>query len=230
MAEFTVEQIVNRARVYISDDHDDNGGFIAPERWVDIFNAEYTSQYAEWVRSALISPAPEDETFSTHTTTVEGVLALIGVAEDLGGGSVRVLKPAQSTWGRSPFWGYSSGNAEYWTAHGTDDLTLTLEPRVDASYFARYIPIPELPAELADEVDVPFGQDERLVLGVARRAKLKDGSASALLERLKLEADRDFAFRAHGRANGDAPRVRRVRETAPRVTGWETDPRMWRYA
>lgn len=231
MAEFTVDSIVNRARTYIADDHDDNEGFIAPERWVDIFNAEYSTLYPDWVRAGLISPAPEDDTFTSHAHTVQGVLAVVGVAEDLGSGNVRVLRPAQSIHGRAPFWGYRSGAPEYWLAHGTaDDLAFTLEPRQDGNYFVRYIPVPTAADALADTFDVPYGCDERLVLGVARRAKLKDGAASALLERLMLEADAQLKFRAFGRANGDAPRIRRTREPAPPATHFPTDPRLWRYS
>lgn len=229
MPSFPWEDLINRARVYVDDDHDDDGGWIDPADWLNIGFAEYQSQYRNWVRMGLISPAPSEATFTTYTTTVNGVLATIGVAEDLGDGRLRVITPAQSAHGRSPFWGYTDGTPSWWYAHGTaDNLVYTLEPRTTGNYLVRYIATPTAPTLVTDTVDLPFGGDERLVLGMARRAKLKDGSASALLNGLIAEADAQLNMQAFGRANGDSPRVRKVPRTAPQVS-FPRDPRDWWY-
>jgi hypothetical protein len=42
----------------------------------------------------LIAPAWTDSSFTGHTTAITGVLAVLGVAQDLGSNQLRVLTPA----------------------------------------------------------------------------------------------------------------------------------------
>lgn len=227
MPTFTIEALVDRARVYIADDHDDQGGFLSTAAWVALANAQYAEEYRDMVRLGIISPAPTDTAFTSYTTSVNSVLATIGVAEDLGSGQMRVIDPFQSAYGRK-MWGYTEGGTPIaWTAHATGDtVTYTLEPRTTGSYVVRTIAVPSAFSTLASTVDLPFGSDEHFVLGLARRAKLKDGSASAHLERLYAESTAQRNMYHHGRINSDAPRVRKV---VPTTRQWTTDPRMWRY-
>jgi hypothetical protein len=230
MPAFTVEALVNRARVYISDDHNDSEGFISETAWLAIFNAQYADEYRDWVRTALISPAHTDTAFTAYTTSVEDILAIVGVAEDLGSGRMRVIKPSQSAIGRAPFWGYTEGAPEHWFATGTaDELTVTLEPRITGSYVVRTIALPTIPTAFDDELDIPYGVDEHFVLGMARRAKLKDGSASTHLERMFAESEARRNFQAFSRSMNDSPRVRKVTPSAPQGSSFPTDPRLWRY-
>lgn len=225
MAFYTLRQLVDRARVYIADDHDDTPGFISDDAWLAIASAVYADEYRDMVRLGIISPAPTDTTFTSYTTTVDGVLATVGVAEDLGNGNIRLLTPYQSENGRA-FWGHSDGTPVTWTAHGVgDEITYTLEPRVTGNYIVRTIAIPDVLAGMTNEVELPYGCDEHFVLALARKAKLKDGSASALLEKLYLEAEARRNMSHFGRLNTDSPRVRR---TQPQFR-WSTDPRAWRY-
>lgn len=233
----TLQELVDRARVYLDDDHTDDEGWLSPESWVALCNVEYAQLYRRWVRQGLIAPAWTDAAFTGHTATIPsdlsggGVLATIGVAENLGSGRYRLLTPAQSHYGRSPTLGYTTGASSHWYATGTGDtITYTLEPRDTGSYFVRYIPTVVPADSLADTVTVPFGADERLVLGLARRAKLKEGSASALLERLIMDADAELNFAAFGRVNTDSPRVRTSRYRDYSTAAYfPQDPASYRY-
>lgn len=228
---FIWDDLIDRARTYLDDDHDDTEGFIAPERWLSFANVEYAQLYRKWIRMGLVAPAPTDTTFSnTHTVALTGVLAIVGVAEDLGNGNVRVLTPAQSQHGQSPFWSYTSGEpGSYWKATGSADaLTVTLEPRpTSGNYFVRYIPTVAYVTSSTASIDLPYGADERLVLGMALRAKLKAGERSALLEGLLQQADQELNFAAFSKLN-DSPRVKVRRPPYNRLSGFP-DPSLYRY-
>ncbi len=247
--QFTWRQIIDRARTYVDDDHDDGDGWLSEERWLDLANVEYQQLYRRWVRMGLIAPAWVDSAFTGPTMTIPqvvsgdggeddpyvydapGVLAIIGVAEDLGDGRLRPIRPAQSTYGRNPWWSTSpAAAASHWRATGTgDSITITIEPPHTGSYLVRFIPTVEAATSADDTVEVPFGCDERLALGLARRAKLKDASASALLERLVGEADAETNFLAFGRDNSDGPRIRRVRRDTSAPYSFPQHPSEYRY-
>jgi hypothetical protein len=227
--EFTPNDLIARARVYCDDDVADTEGWISPAVWLTIFNVERSAQYRRWVRAGLVTPATTDTTLAG--AAVPGVLAVVGVAEDLGSGTPpRVLTPSQSAFGRN--WSNLTGKAMSWSASGAADaVTITLDP-TDASgtYFIRYVPTVAYATDATAAVDIPYGTDERLVLGMARRAHLKDSAASRQLQGLILEADADLQFTAFGRLAHDAPRVRRVVPTVRRKgIGFPDSPTAWRY-
>lgn len=231
---FVWQDLIDRARTYVDDDHNDTEGWIAPERWLMIGNVAYARRYKQWVRMGLISPAAVDQAFS-HTASVvlPGVLSIVGVAEDLGNGYLRTLQPAQSRFGRAPFWQATNlGKAAYWEAHGTaDSYTVTIQPPdIGSNYFARYIPTVAYATLTSATVDLPFGGDELLVLDMARKAHLKDSGASALLERLILEAEAEMNMSSFAKASEDSPRARSTpRYKNPAAVGFNMDPRFWRY-
>ncbi len=213
--------------MYVDDDHAETNGWIAADKWLALANVEYAQLYRRWVRMGLIAAAWVDLEFTgpelemPYQTGVDeedepvyakGVLTVIGVVEDLGGGQLRTLEPVQSALGRNPWWNTSTASpASKFRATGAgDELTVTIEPPDTGSYILRYIPTVDYATSAAATVELPYGCDERLVLGIARRAKLKDGTASALLERLLEAADAELAFLSFGRLNSDSPRVRRL--------------------
>lgn len=231
------DDIIARARVYLDDDHRDDSGWLAPGSILAIAQAEYRQLYSRWVRSSLIAPAWIDHAFVGPTCTVGGivedqvipeVLTTIGIAEDLGAGHYRLLQPSQSRYERSPTFGYSTHRSNFWYATGTGNtITYTLEPQDTSNYFVRYIPVPQLTGTSSDAIDVPIGGDERLVLGVAQRAHLKDSGNSALLNGLIQQADQELAFQAFGRVNNDSPRVRRNRRNPHHAHQFPTMPSLW---
>lgn len=235
--QFVWNDLIDRARVYIDDDHKETDGWISPTNWLTLFNVEYAQLFRKWVRAGLIAPAYTETPFSGSSTSLSGVLAIVGVAQDMGSYR-RPVFPAQSVYGRAPFWGgtMDSGPSMSWAASGTgDNLTLTLDPPDSATsnYLVRWIAAPAYATDATTTVELPYGGDERLVLGAARRALVKDSTASQSINALIADADADLNFLAFGRANGDSPRVRRVTPLAKART-WQlgsfpSDPRFWTY-
>lgn len=235
--QFQWQALIHRARVYLDDDHNDGRGFVAPADYLTIAAVEYTEQRKRWIRSALVRPATTDTTFSSSpTTALTGVQAIVGVAEIISPSSTpyRLLTPAQSAWGAQPYWGQVASNrATTWTAAGEgDNFTVQLDPP-DAgnTYVVRWVPTITYPTDQTTTVDVPYGLDERLVLGIAKRAMVKDQSRSAALQDLINQADAENMFTAFARIQGDGPRVRRVVSTVKlhgMFAGWP-GPAAWLY-
>lgn len=225
---FILRDLVNRTRVFIDDDHDETQGWLTDPKWLQIAIAEYKAVYRRWLRNGLVRPTPIDTnvpsgqyqvTLPTEPDIeagITGALAIVGAAENMNS-YMRILAPAQAARGAFPFWvapgQVNEGKAVNWAAFGpADHVTVEISPRdLGSPYVVRWIPTPKLPASLDDQMEFPFGCDERFVLGMARRAHLKDSSASALLQKLIDEADAEIQFAAHGRLDTQAPRVRRVR-------------------
>lgn len=221
-------ELIQRARVYCGDDHADEDSWITPERWMNIFSVEYSRLYRRWVRAGLLTPAATQTTLTSHTMALDGVLAVVGVAQDMGG-SMRILEPLQPAFGLDT-WRSSTepnGIAMGWTAHGFgNEVTVELRPH-DAAYSqyrVRFIPAPEAATDPEDDVILPDGGDERLVLGAARRAGIKDYANSHVVAELIADADAELNMQAWGALNG--PRVRVVPQRRPHRT-WSTDPRVW---
>lgn len=234
--QFIWNDLITRARVYVDDDHHDNDGYIAPGIWLTFGNVEYAMLRKKWLRMGLTNPTLVDVSFTGPTVLVPGVLATVGVARDYGGGNLRVLAAAQAALGRSPFWQSSTpGEAYYYEAHGdADDLAYTLHP-MDAAgtYIIRYIPVIPYAVDATTTIDLPYGGDERLVCGMARRSMVKESASSRLLDGLIAEADAEAAFTASARSS-EAPRVRRVARnplgTSPQPYGFPQAPGLWRWS
>lgn len=249
---FTWRELTDRARVYVDDDHQEQQGWITDAKWLELAKVEYRILYRKWLRLGLVRPAPTDTSFSSAynialPTAADisagrlGVLAVVGVAENMTS-YMRMLAPAQAARGAYPYWVASGevnqGKSITWAGTGpADEVTVELSPRdTGSTYVVRWIPVPTMPTSLDSTVQLPFGTDERLVLGLARRAHLKDSGASALLEKLIVEADAELQFAAHGRLDNQAPRVRRVRPDFHRrrwpqlsTSEFPTDPNYWMY-
>lgn len=248
----TWRELVGRARLYLNDDHREQQGWIEDSGWLGIITAEWPVLHRKWTRMGVVRPAAIDTTFPAaayqvtlpdvaHGDTRPGCLAVVGVAEDLTS-YMRYLAPAQVARGAYPFWvapgEVNQGKAVTWAAYGSSDaVTVEISPRdPGGTYVVRWLATPRVPVSLDETVDIPLGCDERLVLGLVRRALLKDSGASALLERLISEADAEIQFTAHGRLDNQAPRVRRVRPDFHRrrwpqlsTSQFPTDPNYWMY-
>lgn len=228
----TWRELVERARVYVNDDHREQQGWITDDQWLELAKVEYHQLYRKWTRMGVVRPPvvdtpltqgqyqmvlpPTGQTSTVTGNTNEGVLAIVGVAEDMVS-YMRMLTPGQPARGAYPAWVASGevnqGKASTWMAYGvSDNITVELSPRdTGSNYVIRWVPTPPTPLTLDDRVDLPFGTDERVVLGLARRALLKESGSSTVLERLIMEADAEVAFAASGRLDNQGPRVRRVR-------------------
>jgi hypothetical protein len=228
--QFTWEALISRARLYVDDDHDDDKGWLTPAKWLMLGQVEYAQLYRRWATASLIAPEPTDATLEIGTP-LEGVLAIIGVAEVYGGDSIsgyRVLRPGLQ-YGAKPFRTPVNAPADSWEAYGAgDSITVVLRPEdTSGVYVVRYVPSFNYTTDPTDTVELPFGGDERLVLGMARRAHLKDSAASALLERLIGEADANLNFLAFARAGQNGRVVKPYRDLSTPGQQFNSDPRMW---
>ena len=232
--QFVWNDLIDRARVYVNDDHDDNKGWIDPDKWMTLGQVEFAILYRKWVRMGLVRPTPTDTPFSDGKTTIQGVLAIVGVGEDLGS-YVRLLENAQVPLGPDPFWQGSTpfqSKSVEWAAHGAaDDLTVETYPQdLATTYTVRWIPVKPYVTDRTATVDLPYGGDEVLVLGMARRALVKESARSAALDELKREAEAELAMEAAGRIGGGQRvrrKVRQLRTLPTRFSSFPTDQRFW---
>ncbi len=236
MASFTVQNLVDRAKVYVDDDHTAQTSWLSNPGWLAIANAEYAQLYGKWIRGGLMQPLFTQETFSEGEYELdEAAIVVVGVARD-NGGSLTMLSQAQAVVGRDAFWRSATeptGVPMRWSATGAGDLvTITLDPLPSSAtdeYIVRYIQAPVAFTAMDDELEVPYGADERLVLGMARRAHLKDSGSSQLLERLIVEADGELQFSAMGKANGPRVMSRRANPYSTPTPGRWPERHSWRY-
>src|SRR5437899_2529644 len=126
----TWRSLVDRARTYLNDDHVEQQGWIVDDRWLDIVRAEHQVLHRKWTRLGLVRPEVVDTVLDDGTYQItlppqggpyEGVLAIVGCAEDLGS-YMRYLAPAQPARGAYPFWVASGevneGKSVTWAAYG----------------------------------------------------------------------------------------------------------------
>lgn len=232
MATFTWQALIDRARVYVDDDHDDTKGWIAPAVWLRLAFVEYQLLRKKWIRMGLIAPATTDAEFTGPTTTVNGVLCTIGVAEKVATNEYRPLEWMQDTFGRAPFISSQDNSRAFmWRATKSGDTVVyTVEPQdTTATYVVRYIATVAAPTLATATVELPDGCDERLVLGLARRAHIKDSSNSQLLQRMIDEHDAEDNFQSFGQHNAHSPRVRSTPRQPYARLAFSSDPSAYRY-
>jgi hypothetical protein len=205
---FTWAELIDRARTYVDDDHEEQQGWISPERWLQLAQVEYERLYRNWVRMGVFTPAHTVTTFTGPTTSLERVLAIVGVGEYLGVGvGRRWLEP-----GEQPD-DDATGHALEWYATGSaDTLAVTVYPSSEQTFEVRYIQYNARTTDSTDTVDLPFGGDERLVLGLARRALIKESAASRRIDQEILDADAELNMTAWGRRDREAPKMRIVKK------------------
>lgn len=247
--QFTYQQIVDRAKVWIDDDHDDVKGWIKDDKWLTIVFAEYRRLYRELIRRGVLAVPWTAEQFtitSPASTTVPGsyqlagdVVAILGVAEVVSGGAYyRPLVAAQSAFGGAGLWQgtQQSGKPVYWYAGLDTSANIPDEPfiwfdkpDVGALYEVRYIPAVTAPVSLASNLQLWMDLDELLVCRVAAAAHTKDNTSSAALEKRLTREEQELAFKAFG-ATGESPRVRRVRpKERHTISPFPVSPRDWVY-
>lgn len=225
MASLTWQELIDRAKTYVDDDHQGDKGWIADERWLQLAQVEYRQLYRRWLRGGLVTPLITTNYMQGESTVFPNVLALIGVAKDYGD-YVRILSRAGS---RDAIWRGSTQPAGYptsYTAVGLgSNLVITLDRAPDdltsTNYVVKYVPAPITTTDPTAFVELPDGGDERLVLGLAKRAHLKDSGASALLNDLIREADAEMTFTAAGTMGGlKVQTLRPARRSTPRGLEW----------
>ena len=182
----------------------------------------------------LVTPASANSLWTTEDSAtssggadgINGVLAIIGVAEKID----NYYRPLR--WmgekGRAPFRTVVDSAAMEWQAYGAgDNLTVKLTPAdTTGTYVVRYIPVPDEIA-LTDTLELPYMGDERLVLGAAKRAGIKELGGNRTIDEAIMLADAELQMEAAHRNKGGL-RVRDTAKSTPK-SWYSLDPTYWRY-
>jgi hypothetical protein len=200
-------------------------GFVSPTQWIAWLNTESRALELFVVRSGWIEPQATTVDAVNFAITIPNPLAVIGVYE-VRDGQYRVLKYQSQVDFTKQL--YSSpnitGDANYYTilsSSSSDDLTVHLHPKPTVGIYRCLYMAGAVPATaVTDSTRWPMGFEERLVLGMARRALVKENSDTQQVETLIAEQDRTIEAFCWSRNIAESPTIRNV-DRAKR--GWQSD-------
>ena len=191
MPSFTAQTLIDRAAA-IADMHD---GFVTPTQWITWLNTESRALELFVIRSGYIQPLAATVDAASFAITVPSPLVILGVYEVSGNRYRPLYHQTQLDFTRQPYaTPADSGDARAYTIvsnSGSDDLTVQFYPKpTTGTYRALYIPNSTVTAAVTDSVRWPLGFEERIVLGMARRALMKEESSTSQVDSLIAEQDR----------------------------------------
>jgi len=216
----TTAQLVERAKA-AADMHDN---FVTPKQWM------YWATQERMSLDLFIARAGWTQDFETDGFTVTGseggdfnltfdLMAIVAVHQRHTNGQVRRLRLSDtaSFLRQAPGTTVVSGNAqEYRVRRVADSVQLQLYPAPVAGevYLVTYLPHP-LPLTLdsspatgyANSVHYPMGWEERIVLGLARRALDKEESDSTPVQRQIGAMNQEIEQLCWDRVTSDAPSI-----------------------
>lgn len=220
MPSFTVQTLIDRAAA-IADMHD---GFVTPTQWITWLNTESRALELFVVRSGWIEPQASTVDSSSGVITVTSPLAILGVYEVRDGRYRPIKYQAQVDFTRqsnaSPA---DTGDAHYYTIMSNtadDNLVIHFYPKPASGtyrclYLAGYTPA----TAVTDSVRWPLGFEERIVLGMAKRALIKENSDTSQIDQLILEQERTIEEFCWSRQIAQAPILRNT-DRSERGWGW----------
>lgn len=223
MPAFTVQQLVDRAAA-IADVQDN---FVSPETWLSWFNSERKATIllrsrVNWIDDTLSSTTVDAATTPFIVITPIGNLAaILGVWEVSSSGRHRRLTRLDNT--RTVDFLGIRDTANYWSynrTEGSDQVLVNLLPRpTSGSYVCYYMEVTADATALTSTFYFTMGEDERVVLGMARRALIKEESDTSEVDKELVRWERNVEELAWMRAIDEVPTVRNVDS---RVRGWES--------
>lgn len=221
----TVADLVDRAKA-VSDMRDN---FVTPTQWLYWASQERLALDLFLARSGwplnmedfdITVTGAEAGDYAVNPTG--GVMAIVCVYQYDSSGRIRLLEnqDAVSFLKRAPgYTGSPSGNANYYRAIVSGDglvLNLYPEPKAGETYRVVYIPHPKklvLSSPGAWEetsVTYPMGWEERIVLGMARRALIKEESETRSVDQEIALWDSRIEEACWSRTLASSPSVRNV--------------------
>ena len=208
MPAFTVQQLIDRAAAIA----DMDGNFVRPEQWLAWYNVEVRALELFIARNGYVTNLAETaDNDSLYTIPIsDSTLAILGVFE-VRDGRYRALRFSNQV---DMARGLVNGDAqEYMAVMGDldDGLVIDLFPKpTSGTYRALYLE-GSAPAEaLDDAANWPLGWEERLVLGMARKALVKEESDTRKIEQMMVEQDTIIEEFCWSRSLASAPQVRNV--------------------
>lgn len=222
MPVFTVQQLVDRAAA-ISDMHDD---FVTPEQWLAWYNTERQAFSLAMARNgAALQDVQITATPATGQYTILGpVLAIVGVWEQYSDGRLRPLKILNFVDNFRD--GLNPGPAQYVVIYEDSSVSSNstnfrfFPTPTSGNYLIVTLRPPDRATTLEDTTSIAMGLEERIVLGMARRALIKEESDVSDISKLIIEQDQLIEEFGWKRTFAQMPGVRNV-DSLQR--GWVTD-------
>lgn len=238
MPSFTVQELVTRAAA-IADMHDN---FVLPEQWIAWANVERQALDVFLLRHGWVLQSLRSSTYNLDPANPDRIvvtprpLAVVGVYEALSNGRARPLEytdhvsMVDGAGRQGPAHFFSLTDVDIDSPTGANDLRIDLMPAPTApsTYYAVWIAQTSNLAALTDSVAYALGFEERMVLGMARRALIKEESDAGKIERLMREEEAKIEEACWARVMGQAPSVRnrdgrnwsREERLFPEVSRW----------
>lgn len=233
MPSMTLQSIIDRAAAIA----DMDGDFVTPQTWVDWYNVEARALALFIARSGWVYNMTESQDNSSdYTITVpDEPLAILGVYEVRDGYYRPLLPQTQAEFTRQdPDNSPVTGDAQFYCATMADlgdDLTISLYPlptsgTYRALFYRNVADATVADLELADTAQWPLGFEERIVLGMAKRALIREESDTRAVERLIAEQEQRIEEFCWNRLAADAPMIRNTDKVK---RGWYPTMQFGRY-
>lgn len=218
MPTITTAELIERAMA-AADMHD---SFVTPRQWM------YWASQERIALDLFIARSGWTQGFETVTITVTGaeagsfvltpsIQAIVAVHQISTQGVRRLKFSDVASFLLVQPGGTAMGNASEWRAKRTDTVfTLNLypEPKPNEQYLVTYLPHPtrltldSAPAVgYSNTVAYPMGWEDRIVLGMARRALEKEESDSGAIRGQMAEMDRQIEQACWDMSTSDGPTV-----------------------
>lgn len=218
MPTITTAELIERAKA-AADLHD---SFVTNRQWM------YWASQERMALDLFIARHGWTQNFETETITVAGtesgaftlsanVMAIVAVHQVTSTGARRLEFKDPASWLIVTPGGTQRGQAMYYRAKRSSDtvvLNFYPEPLTGETYLVTYLPHPArltldaAPATgYANSVSYPMGWEDRIVLGMARRALDKEESDSSPLQRQIAEMNQNIEELCWDRVMSDGPSI-----------------------
>lgn len=218
MPTITTAELVERAMA-AADMHDN---FVTQRQWM------YWASQERMALDLFIARSGWTQAFATETITVASaaageftltanMMAIVAVHEVTSQGVRRLQFSDVANFLHVQPGGNQRGHSEFYRAKWSGDtlvVNLYPEPTNGETYLVTYLPHPSrltldaVPATgYANSVSYPMGWEDRIVLGMARRALDKEESDSTSIQRQILQMDQQIEQLCWDRVMGDGPSV-----------------------
>lgn len=218
MPAFSVQEIIDRAAA-IADVQDN---FVSPQTWLDWFNAERKALIISKLRSGWTDNVVQNSSITLPFDDVANLWAILGVWEVSSSGRYRRLRRVDHMTGLS-MTGIND-TASYWSLAKTneadpDDIVYLWPAPTTGNYQTWYVPYPDVATDGGDLFQFDLMDDERVVLGMARRALIKEESDTREVDLEIRRFDALVEESSWARSIAEVPAVRNV---DAEVRGWES--------
>jgi hypothetical protein len=224
--QFLASDLITRARVLVDSDEVAVKRWISDSAWIAWLNTEIPEARRATLRAGLLQFEPSIQTFDAavtaspwtvddNPTTPIDVMVILGVTEETGD-TRRVLSHDQpgGGWALLPRTTGRTGPAVSWSAYlisGSEGVRVYVDPAPSSGIYRVYtVQRPPRVTALTDEVSMTLGEDERVVLGLAKSACIREGMAPPSIDRAITQWESRLEMNAALATQRTGARVRNV--------------------